>query len=358
MTAPSSSARPMDVPGAHRAVDRRVRVVRVGWSTGGEPPPPRGASPRAPRRPPPSPPIHVRASLPPPPSASSPPPPPPPPRRARAARAPRRGGRLRRPVDRRGPTGPTASRRWPWPRAWTRAMRLGTGVVNPFTRGPAVLAQHAAALADASGGRFVPRARLVVGRDRRALERAAVREAAHAGAGERVEVLREVLAGGRGPGGFKLETPPAAGPDRHRRAARPHAAARRRARRRDVRELPAAVGRRDTSRARSPARARPAGGHGGHLPLLLHPEPARGLDVARFMFAAYGTVPVYEAFFRGSAGARRSTRWWRRGARATAAARLERVPEELIREIFILGDPEARRSAWAPSRSAASRRWC
>ena len=39
--------------------------------------------------------------------------------------------------------------------AWTERIRLGTGVVNPFTRGPAVLAQHAAALADASGGRFV-----------------------------------------------------------------------------------------------------------------------------------------------------------------------------------------------------------
>src|SRR5919106_4440830 len=37
---------------------------------------------------------------------------------------------------------------------WTERMRLGTGVVNVFTRGPAVLAQHAAALADASGGRF------------------------------------------------------------------------------------------------------------------------------------------------------------------------------------------------------------
>ena len=39
--------------------------------------------------------------------------------------------------------------------AWTERMRLGTGVVNAFTRGPAVLAQHAAALADATGGRFV-----------------------------------------------------------------------------------------------------------------------------------------------------------------------------------------------------------
>jgi alkanesulfonate monooxygenase SsuD/methylene tetrahydromethanopterin reductase-like flavin-dependent oxidoreductase (luciferase family) len=37
---------------------------------------------------------------------------------------------------------------------WTERMRLGTGVVNVFTRGPAALAQHASALQDASSGRF------------------------------------------------------------------------------------------------------------------------------------------------------------------------------------------------------------
>jgi hypothetical protein len=40
--------------------------------------------------------------------------------------------------------------------AWTERMRLGTGVVNAFTRGPAVLAQHAAALAgEIADGTFV-----------------------------------------------------------------------------------------------------------------------------------------------------------------------------------------------------------
>ena len=39
--------------------------------------------------------------------------------------------------------------------AWTNEARLGTGVVGVFQRGPALLAQEAAALADASGGRFV-----------------------------------------------------------------------------------------------------------------------------------------------------------------------------------------------------------
>src|SRR3954467_14649096 len=38
--------------------------------------------------------------------------------------------------------------------AWTERVRLGTGVVGVFQRGPALLAQQAAALADGSGGRF------------------------------------------------------------------------------------------------------------------------------------------------------------------------------------------------------------
>jgi alkanesulfonate monooxygenase SsuD/methylene tetrahydromethanopterin reductase-like flavin-dependent oxidoreductase (luciferase family) len=91
--------------------------------------------------------------------------------------------------------------------AWTERMRLGTGVVNAFTRGPAVLAQHATALQDASGGRFC----LGVGSSSNVIvERwnhipfdkplTRVRET--------VEILRTVLAGERGPGGFKLETPP------------------------------------------------------------------------------------------------------------------------------------------------------
>ncbi len=39
--------------------------------------------------------------------------------------------------------------------AWTERARLGTGIVGVFQRGPALLAQEAAALADASDGRFV-----------------------------------------------------------------------------------------------------------------------------------------------------------------------------------------------------------
>ena len=62
------------------------------------------------------------------------------------------------------------------------------------------------------------------------------------------------------------------------------------------------------------------------------------------MFAAYATVPVYEAFFRGLG-------WgdaidpmvtaWRGGDRGRRSAA---VPEDLVREIFIFGDPPAMRA--------------
>src|SRR5918998_5890057 len=93
---------------------------------------------------------------------------------------------------------------------WTERMRLGTGVVNVFTRGPAVLAQHASALQDASEGRFC----LGIGSSSNVIverwngipferPRTRVRET--------VEFLRAALAGERaGEGRFRLEQPPPA----------------------------------------------------------------------------------------------------------------------------------------------------
>ena len=224
--------------------------------------------------------------------------------------------------------------------AWTERMRLGTGVVNPFTRGPAVLAQHAAALADASGGRFVlglgASSNVIVERwNERPFEKPLSRMR------EVVPVLREVLAGGRGPGGFRLETPPAAPVpivlaalrDRMLRLggelgdgtfvnflplpAVEHVVAR-------VREGEAAAGREQTE-----------------IVCRFFCIPGDGLDVARFLFAAYATVPVYEAFFRALGYGEQidpMVAAWRAGDRKGALAL---VPEPLLREIFIFGDPAA-----------------
>jgi probable F420-dependent oxidoreductase len=226
--------------------------------------------------------------------------------------------------------------------AWTERIRLGTGVVNPYTRGPAVLAQHAAALADASGGRFVlglgASSNVIVERwNEIPFAKPLTRLRAT------VPVLRDVLAGGRGPGGFKLETPPArpvpiaiaALRDRMLRlggelgdgtfanflplSAAEHVVAR-------VREGEAAAGRDETE-----------------VICRFFCIPGDGLDMARFMFAAYATVPVYEAFFRALGWGEAidpMVAAWRGGDRKAALAA---VPEELVREIFVFGEPAAMR---------------
>ncbi len=231
--------------------------------------------------------------------------------------------------------------------AWTTRVRLGTGVVNPFTRGTAVLAQSAAAVADASRGRFVlglgSSSDVIVERwngvpFERPLSR--VRGA--------VEALRPVLAGDRGPGGFRLERPPAypvpivvaALRDRMLRlggsvgdgtfvnflpvSSCEHVVAR-------VREGEAAAGVREPTELL--------------CRFFCFPQPfEEAREAARRMLAAYVTVPVYEAYFRGLGWGERidpMVEAWRAGDRARA---VELVPDSLAREVFIFGGPAEQRS--------------
>ncbi|HEX2706535.1 MAG TPA: LLM class flavin-dependent oxidoreductase, partial [Solirubrobacterales bacterium] len=92
--------------------------------------------------------------------------------------------------------------------AWTERARLGTGIVGVFQRGPALLAQEAAALADASRGRFVlgigsSSDRIVEGWNGIPFEKPLTRVR------ESLEFLRAALDGDRTSSGFKLETAPA-----------------------------------------------------------------------------------------------------------------------------------------------------
>jgi probable F420-dependent oxidoreductase len=218
----------------------------------------------------------------------------------------------------------------------TDRVRLVTGIVNPFTRGPALLAQHAAALADLSGGRFVlgigSSSNVIVERwNEVAFEKplTKVREA--------VESMRAVLSGGRGPGGFKLETAPA-------------------------HEIPIVVA---ALRGKMLALAAEVadGAFTNLVPLsglpqvveayaapgkelacrvFCVPQPEEeALALAKFMFAAYGTVPVYSEFYRWLGWGERvepMIEAWNAKDRARA---LELVPEDLVREIFVFGPPEA-----------------
>jgi probable F420-dependent oxidoreductase len=233
--------------------------------------------------------------------------------------------------------------------AWTERMRLGTGVVNVFTRGPATLAQHAAAVSDASGGRFC----LGIGSSSNVIverwngipfekPRTRVRET--------VEFLRAALAGERaGPGGFKLEQPPP--------AAVPIFIAALRERMLQtagelgdgafVNFLPLAS--LPTVMAEIRTGEEHAGKEAGSTEVLcrffcIQGDPEQALGLASWMFAAYATVPVYESFFR----------WlgygdaidplvdaWRAKDRARA---VELAPRDLIEDIFILGDADAQRA--------------
>jgi probable F420-dependent oxidoreductase len=228
--------------------------------------------------------------------------------------------------------------------AWTQRMRLGTGIVNPFTRGPAVLAQHAAALQDASGGRFV----LGLGSSSNVIvERwngvpfekplSKVREA--------VERLRPVLAGERGMGGFKLEQPPtrpvpiyvAALRERMLRLAGEVA---------DgcfVNFLPVSAVSTVVEQIRAGEAA--AGKETGSVDVVcrfMNVPQARdeAIGLARWMFAAYATVPVYTAFFRWLGWGEELDPMvdaWQAGDRQRA---LELVPDRLIDEVFVFGAPE------------------
>ena len=92
----------------------------------------------------------------------------------------------------------------------------------------------------------------------------------------------------------------------------------------------------------------PAPGHDVVCRFFCIPAPPEeGLGLARFLFAGYATVPVYEAFFR-------SLGWgdaldpmvdaWRGGDRKLA---VERAPDDLLREIFVFGRPPEMRERLA-----------
>ena len=229
--------------------------------------------------------------------------------------------------------------------AVTERMRLVTGIVNPFTRGPGVLAQSAAALQEASGGRFV----LGLGSSSNVLverfngmrfERplSKVREA--------VEQLRPVLSvpAGKGFGGLRLERPVTEPVPIVLAALRGKMLALAA----EVADgaftnflplsgLPQVV---DALREGERTAGREPGSTELACRFFILPGPVeQGLLLARGMFSAYGSVPVYAAFFRwlgfGEA-IEGMVQAYEAGDRPRAA---ELAPEDLMRDIFVLGSP-------------------
>ena len=221
--------------------------------------------------------------------------------------------------------------------AWTERMRLGTGIVGVFQRGPALLAQEAAALADASGGRFVlgigsSSDRIIEGWNGIPFEKplSKVRET--------LEFLRIALAGERTSTRFKLETKPA-------------------------HEIPIVLAALRGKMLRL-AVEKADGAFTNFLPLDGLPQVVAQLDeapddfellcrffclpgtreevepVARFMFSTYITVPVYTEFYKWLGWGERIAPMldaWAAGDRQKAAAE---APWEAIEQMFIFGSPE------------------
>ena len=222
--------------------------------------------------------------------------------------------------------------------AWTERVRLGTGVVGVFTRGPALLAQQTAAMADGSGGRFVlgigaSSDRIVEGWNGIPFEKPYSKVA------ETVDFLKVALAGERTESGFKLETKPAE----------------------PIPVVLAAL----RGRMLRLAVEKAEGAFTNFLPLSGLPQVVDEIEgapdgfellcrffclpgdreqvepMARFMFSSYVTVPVYEAFYRWlghGAAIDPMVAAWKEGDRQGAAAA---APWDLIEEMFIFGDPAA-----------------
>jgi probable F420-dependent oxidoreductase len=224
--------------------------------------------------------------------------------------------------------------------AWTERARLGTGVVGVFTRGPALLAQQAAALADASDGRFVlgigaSSDRIVEGWNGMPFARPLTKIS------ETVDFLQAAFAGERTTTGFKLEPPPA--------------------------EPPAVILAALRGKMLRLALEKAAGAFTNFVPLSGLPKVTEQLGgapegfellcrffcvpgereqvepLARFMFAAYATVPVYEAFFRWLGYGERIdpmvTAWREKDREGAVAA----APWDVIEDTFVFGTPDEMR---------------
>jgi probable F420-dependent oxidoreductase len=221
--------------------------------------------------------------------------------------------------------------------AWTGRARLGTGIVGVFQRGPALLAQEAAALASASRGRFVlglgsSSDRIVEGWNDIPFEKplSKVRET--------LDFLQTAFAGERTSTGFKLESPPDEPIPIVLAALR-------------GKMLQLAVDRAQGAFTNflplgglSKVTAQLSGAPEGFELLCrffcIPGERAQVEPLARFMFSSYITVPVYAAFYRWLGYGDQIDPMiaaWESGDRQAAAAA---APWDLIEDMFIFGTPE------------------
>lgn len=230
---------------------------------------------------------------------------------------------------------------------WAPSLRLGTAIVPVYTRGPALLAMSAATLADVAPGRFVlgigASSPVIVGnwnagefakpyarvRDTLRFLRAAL-------AGEKVTESYETFA----VRGFRLERAPATPPKIMLAALRPGML------RLAAREADGAI-----TNWLSPGDVRKVRAELGpqteliaRLFVVVTEDAAKAREIGRRLLAAYLTVPVYAAFHEwlGRGELLRPMREaWAAGDRKAA---LKAIPDEVVDDLVVHGDPAACRA--------------
>jgi probable F420-dependent oxidoreductase len=230
---------------------------------------------------------------------------------------------------------------------WGPELRLGPAIVPVYTRGPALLAQQAATLADLAPGRFV----LGIGTSSEAIVQrwnGIPFEEPYKRVRDTLRFLRSALAGEKvkeeyatfAVKGFKLDNAPAAPPPIVLAALRPGML------RLAAREADGAI-----TNWLAPKDVRTVRTELGDEPELIarlfvcptgDAEEARA--IGRWMIAAYMTVPVYKAFHewlgRGEALAPMNEAW----AAGDRKKALEVIPDEVVDDLIVHGSPDACRA--------------
>ncbi|GAA2622684.1 LLM class F420-dependent oxidoreductase [Actinomadura fulvescens] len=230
---------------------------------------------------------------------------------------------------------------------WAAETRLGTAIVPVYTRGPALLAQQAATLADLAPGRFV----LGIGTSSDTIVQrwnGIPFEEPYKRTRDTLRFLRRVLSGEKvkeeydtfAVKGFKLEKAPDTPPPIVLAALRPGML------RLAAREADGAI-----TNWLAPKDVRTVRAELGEEPELIarlfvcptgNADEARA--IGRWMIAAYMTVPVYKAFHewlgRGEA-LKAMNDAWAAGDRKKA---LEVIPDEVVDDLIVHGPPEACRA--------------
>lgn len=232
--------------------------------------------------------------------------------------------------------------------AWAPELRLGTAIVPAYTRGPALLAQSAASLADAAPGRFVmgvgSSSNIIVERwngldfDRPYYRtRDSVRFLKAALSGDKVTAEYDTFS----VNGFRLQVVPEHPPPIL------VAALREQMLKMAGRESDGAIINwlsADDVATVAPIVHNAAAGQSREIVARLFVCPSddreRVLAEAKFAMAAYLTVPVYAAFHKWLGRGEMLQPMWDAWAEGDRKAAVAAIPDELVDELIIHGSPD------------------